>query len=145
MGQIKFPLRLLITGGRTWNDSILIRKVLETIEPKNIKILINGGAAGADTIAATIAREMEIKVKTFKADWKKWGKKAGPLRNLEMVEKARPTFCLGFHREISKSKGTLHMLGLCEKKKIPFALLASHDDLVNPCFELKQIIHKKNE
>jgi hypothetical protein len=50
--------------------------------------IVSGGAIGVDTIAERYAFEHDIPVKRFNAKWKELGKKAGIIRDREMVEYA---------------------------------------------------------
>lgn len=51
-------------------------------------IIISGGAKGVDTLAERFAKELNLQNDIYKADWGKYGKSAGPKRNLEMVKNA---------------------------------------------------------
>jgi hypothetical protein len=57
--------------------------------------VMTGGAQGADTLAHQTAVEMGYAVEIFKADWDKYGKRAGPDRNQRMVN-AGADLCLAF-------------------------------------------------
>ena len=63
----------------------LIYKVLDTI-PISITHIINGGAAGADSIAGLWALDRGILVDSKRPDWRKHGKAAGIIHNAEMLE-----------------------------------------------------------
>lgn len=82
---------ICICGGRTFvpkeDDKIWLIKTLEGLKNKYIDIVIvEGGARGADQFGKTIALELQIPVKTFKADWNTYGKSAGFKRNSEMIK-----------------------------------------------------------
>jgi predicted Rossmann-fold nucleotide-binding protein len=70
----------------------------------NVNEIISGGCAGADTFGAHFAADNDIEVKVFKADWKKYGKAAGPIRNLAMAKYA--DICILFFG----GSGTINML-----------------------------------
>jgi len=55
------------------------------IEPEEI---VSGGAGGVDKSGEYAAKISLRKVKIFKADWDKYGKSAGPIRNKQMAEYA---------------------------------------------------------
>lgn len=89
-------MRILVTGSRRWTDTKLIHEVLEpwfTSHPD--AVLVHGAAVGADTIAKNIWVSFGGKVEPHRADWSKYGKAAGPIRNREMVE-AGADVCLAF-------------------------------------------------
>ncbi len=48
-------------------------------------VIISGGASGADALAENYARENGIVLQVFAAEWKKFGKSAGPMRNTLIV------------------------------------------------------------
>jgi hypothetical protein len=47
-------------------------------------VIISGGAKGADSLGERYAQERGLEVKVFRADWDKYGKRAGILRNTKM-------------------------------------------------------------
>lgn len=80
-------LAVAVTGSRRWTDRLAITSALEALEPF-LAVVIEGGAPGADRIAgqwAAQARYRGIGWVRFPADWKTYGKAAGPRRNAEMV------------------------------------------------------------
>ena len=76
-------MKVAVIGGRTFNDYELVK---ETLTKLDITLLISGGAKGADTLGERYAKERGYDVKLFPADWKTYGRKAGPIRNLQMAE-----------------------------------------------------------
>lgn len=68
-------------------------KILE--EFKNI-IIIHGAAKGADSLASTWAKRNKIEQLSFPANWNAYGKAAGSLRNLQMLEEGKPDLVIGF-------------------------------------------------
>lgn len=75
---------LLVTGSRGWNDEVTIRNVLSNYNPEDT-LLVVGDAKGADSIATKLWKSFGGECKIFKPDWGKYGSKAGPLRNLDMI------------------------------------------------------------
>ncbi|KAB0575639.1 uncharacterized protein DUF2493 [Fusobacterium naviforme] len=55
---------------------------------ENIR-LVSGHARGADTFAEQYAAEKGIQIPVFPAEWKKYGRAAGPIRNRAMLEYAK--------------------------------------------------------
>ena len=126
-------MRVLICGDRNWTDSKLIKETIEEITKSlYINYIIEGEAWGADKLGAKVAQELGIKVIKYPADWKKYGKAAGSIRNRQMLEEGCPTVVLAFHDYIHKSKGTLHMMKIAMEKKVTVRLI-SHDtkDIIN--------------
>lgn len=50
--------------------------------------IIHGGASGADLMAGVVGKVLGIPVETFPAEWDKFGKSAGPIRNQHMAKLA---------------------------------------------------------
>lgn len=112
--------RVLITGSRTWENERLIKAALADAEANNHwgfpMVLIHGTAAGADTIAAMAAEELGWRIEAHPADWKTHGKRAGFVRNAEMVA-SRADLCLAFIKD--NSKGATMCAELAERAGIP--------------------------
>lgn len=77
-------------------------------------VIIHGAARGADTLGKFVAERIGLKVindgKGFPADWKRYGKGAGPIRNQQMIDEGKPDLILAFHENISESRGTKDMV-----------------------------------
>jgi len=78
-------MRVAVIGSRTFNDYDEVKGVLSTLK---ITLLISGGAKGADSLGEKYAKENNIETKIFYPDWNKHGKKAGFLRNSDIVNEA---------------------------------------------------------
>lgn len=48
--------------------------------------IVSGGAAGIDTMAEMFAERYEIEMKVFPANWRVYGRAAGPKRNSSIVD-----------------------------------------------------------
>jgi hypothetical protein len=108
--------RLLITGSRDWtDDDDTIRHALAMRYQPDI-VLVQGGARGADTIAAVIWRVFGGEVETHRADWDQHGNGAGHIRNKLMVDLGADE-CLAFIR--NQSAGATGCAALAEKAGIP--------------------------
>lgn len=83
----------------------------KSLEP----VLIHGTAAGADQMAATIWIELGGTVEPHPADWDKYGRRAGFVRNAEMVQ-AGPDLCIAFIR--AESRGATMCAKLAERAEI---------------------------
>jgi len=90
-------MRLLVTGGRDYWDEIELFNTLDEIaEYRDISVVIHGNAAGADTLAGTWARDRGIPVISVPADWQRYGRQAGPIRNRLMLEQCKPDLVVAF-------------------------------------------------
>jgi hypothetical protein len=74
--------------------------------------IIEGGATGADTIAKSIAEFYGFKVNEYRANWNKYGRAAGPIRNQEMLDKEEPGIVVAFmkYSNAESSRGTKDMI-----------------------------------
>ena len=98
-------MKLAIVGGRDYADYENFKKIITDycIElGQQPTYIISGGAKGVDTMAETYAKENNIPTIIFKPDWNKHGKKAGILRNTDIIEAATHVLAL----PTSKSIGT---------------------------------------
>lgn len=86
-------MKVLVCGGRKYTDAETIDKVLSTLD---ITILAHGGATGADSLAGEWAHRNHIPCNVFSADWRKYGKGAGPERNQRMLDQFKPDLVLAF-------------------------------------------------
>jgi len=79
-------MKLIIAGGRDYRFTPNDIEQLNSL--KNITEVVSGGAKGADSEGEQWATEQGIPLKIFKADWKQYGRGAGPKRNQAMAEYA---------------------------------------------------------
>lgn len=80
----KVKYKWIVAGSRTFQNYSLLCKELDKIK-EQIGEIVCGEARGADTLGCTYAYDNDIKVKEFPADWERYGKSAGFIRNDEMA------------------------------------------------------------
>lgn len=83
-------------------------QIVMGIGRKKNTTLISGFAKGADRIPCLMHEYFPKDYKdliTFPAKWREHGKKAGPIRNAQMITEGHPTFAIGF----PGGSGTAHM------------------------------------
>lgn len=98
--------KVLVCGSRLWRDSDLVYRHLDRLgQQHGPLIVIHGGATGADTAAACWGRDRAARVLCYEADWSRYGPRAGPIRNSEMLEE-RPDQVLAFTKDLGRSRGT---------------------------------------
>lgn len=79
-------MKLLVCGGRDYGNRELVFATMDRIEKqRGIKIVIEGGANGADSLARDWARKRGVLCATVPAVWAKRGRAAGPIRNAAML------------------------------------------------------------
>lgn len=108
--------RLIVAGGRDFNDRELLASQLIKLASEDLKdravSIVSGLARGADSLAFDFARHYDITVYKFPANWEKFGKSAGYRRNVEMADFSQGL--LAFWD--GKSRGTKHMIDIAESK-----------------------------
>ncbi len=108
-------MKVLVCGGRDFNDKEFLFRTLDRLHIQyNFQIVIQGEAKGADLLAREWAESRAISCWCFPADWEKNGRRAGPLRNIEMLEKGQPDLVVAF----PGGKGTDHMKKIAEKAEV---------------------------
>lgn len=108
--------RLLVCGDRYWDDFKAVKREIKRRMPD---LVIEGEADGADSMARLAAEELGIPVQKFPAQWSKFGRAAGPIRNTQMLVEGQPTEVIAFHPNIASSKGTKNMVNQARKRNIP--------------------------
>ena len=92
-------MRVLVCGGRNYGDIQKLYEVLDAIRnraPHDAMVVIQGGATGADYLARQWAMDRCVPYENYPADWKKYGRSAGPLRNDRMIAVGRPDLVVAF-------------------------------------------------
>jgi hypothetical protein len=90
-------VKVLVCGGRDFADKEWLVAELDHLHhASKITLLVNGGAPGADTLASNWAITRGIAVSVYRADWEKYGRAAGPIRNQEMLDSEKPDAVLAF-------------------------------------------------
>lgn len=80
-------MKVLVCGGRDYRNAAHVWRTLDQIhEQQQIKALMQGGAPGADRFARDwAATKPSIARYVCHAEWEKYGRAAGPIRNARML------------------------------------------------------------
>lgn len=108
-------MKVLVCGSRDWLDEKSIHNELSKLS-KDVIIIHGGCPAGADKIADDYCKINNLKTIIYLANWKTYGRSAGPIRNKEMIEKESPDLVLAFLK--NNSKGTKNTITLAELNNI---------------------------
>lgn len=128
--------RIVVTGDREWTDRAAIVAWADRIGLGPGDVVIAGGARGADTLAADVARTCSADVIEEPAAWTVHDVEgrtavpchhppsttcpaAGPRRNQKMLDVHRPTECVWFHDDLGASRGTRDMVRRARRAGLP--------------------------
>nr|QBK87633.1 MAG: DNA recombination-mediator protein A [Marseillevirus LCMAC201] len=109
-------MKILIAGSRNYTNRKKIHKVISALSQDTV--VVHGDCRGADKIAASVATKLQLTVECYPADWKQYGKAAGPIRNQQMLDDNNIEKAIIFHECLEESKGTKDMLSRLKKKGI---------------------------
>lgn len=125
--------RVLVTGDRNWTDHRYLVAVLDQLHAEDpISVLIEGCAGGADRMAGRHAPgevpgttdpgwawARDVPGLHFPADWDKYHRAAGPIRNSQQLKEGMPDLVVAFHHDLSQSKGTADMVRKARAAGVP--------------------------
>ena len=116
--------RVIIAGSREFNDYEIAEKAISEAF-RSIAItgpvrIVSGHCRGVDILGEKYADKYGLELSIFPADWKRYGKRAGFIRNSEMAEFASAD---GSNADLiafwdGRSRGTKMMIDIAKKKGI---------------------------
>lgn len=106
-------IKILVCGGRDYDDQDSLTRSLSKIcaergywnDGHPNCMIISGLARGADTLALYWAKDLVLPTMQFPANWDKYGKSAGAIRNTQMLKVGQPDLVVAF----PGGRGTDHM------------------------------------
>ena len=112
-------LKVIIAGGRDFTNTqyaadSLVKLVEENMLPDTFTI-ISGNARGADKVGEYLAELRDLPLEIYPANWDKYDKSAGYIRNKQMADVA--DVLVAFWD--SKSRGTMHMINTMKQQHKP--------------------------
>lgn len=136
VGYFKEPTKILVCGGRWYGRSKddedpqdpdvqarvekeihnfmqVMDDICERFNHTDI-VIVQGGAKGADFLGKRYAEWKKFEVEEYKANWGQYGKRAGIIRNQQMLEEADPQLVIAF----PGGNGTEHMVKISEESGI---------------------------
>ena len=128
-----------VTGGRNYKDKLWVFHIMDYVYRNTEDMfLIVGDAAGVDEFCRAWAKYRCIPHEIFEANWTKYGRSAGPLRNKAMRDSGIELL-IAFEGGI----GTKNMVQLCKEKKIRILTPPNRSMITNP--EEPKESSKKND
>lgn len=107
---------VIIAGSRDFNDYELVcAKCAAFFAHRTPTSIVCGEARGADTLGRRWAVEHGIRVDSYPADWDRFGKRAGFIRNEQMAMNADALIAFWDGR----SRGTKHMIDIAQQRGLP--------------------------
>jgi hypothetical protein len=107
-------MRVIVCGGRDYKDRAHLWAWLDKFHALHrITELIEGGARGADTLAREWGHLNNVLTTTVVANWARYGRRAGPIRNQTMLD-MRPDAVIAF----PGNQGTAHMTSIARRQGV---------------------------
>lgn len=105
-------MKLIVAGPRDYFDAAKFNTALDNFvaEHGDPDMLIQGGARGVDSLAAQWAALHDIPMVAVDADWNQYGRRAGPMRNIEMSKIGDTLFAVDH-----QTRGTQNMIRTARK------------------------------
>lgn len=120
-------MKIIVAGSRSINDKEMVFKILKRITNRYTDVeLVSGCAKGPDNLAIEFAENNDVIVHKFPADWDKYGKRAGYLRNEDMAKFS--DVLVAFWD--GESKGTKHMISLAIKYRLKVKIIDINGDVI---------------
>ena len=106
-------MKVIIAGGRDFTDAKLAYSCIrEHVSPNDT--IISGHARGADEIGERYAHDNSLPLEIYPADWNRYGRSAGYIRNAVMAEAADKLIAFWDGR----SRGTKNMIETAKKQSL---------------------------
>lgn len=126
--------RILVTGSREYEDyASVLQAIKDAITAMPVPgdalpsvTVVHGGYGGADTLADRAARALGLFVEAHPADWGRYGKRAGYIRNAAMV-RLGADICLAFYVPGAENRGTSMCANLAATAGIPVTKVGRND------------------
>ena len=115
-------MKVIIAGSRNINNIALVEaacfKAMQRWRKHGVGFYITevvcGEARGVDSLGKELAKKAGIPIKSFPADWDKYGKQAGYIRNAAMTKYAEALIAIWD----GQSRGTKMMIDLAKRAKL---------------------------
>lgn len=116
---------MIVAGGRDYSNQNVVNyyidRVKDVCDSRGLNlVIVCGMATGADTLGRNYAISNGLEVLEFPADWNKYGKSAGYIRNKEMGNVADSAIVFWDGR----SKGSKLMIDIMHELKKPVVAIS---------------------
>lgn len=113
-------MKVVVAGSRSITDYVLVEQAISS-SGLVVTEIVSGGARGVDNLGEQYANSNDVNLKIFKADWSRYGKAAGPIRNGQMADYADAAVIVWD----GKSSGTKNMIEQMKKRGKPVHVVMS--------------------
>lgn len=114
--------KVLVAGCRGYTDYQEAKEFIDDVLTESLKehdiIILSGGCRGADSLGERYADENGLPIEIHPADWRRYGRAAGPKRNKEMADACDVVICFWD----GETKGTGGLISYAKKIKRPIFL-----------------------
>lgn len=109
--------RVVVCGSRNVTSLLVRGQIYDRLKllPRG-SCVMHGDARGVDRMAGELADVLDFFVEAYAADWEQYGKRAGIVRNLEMLGQ-NPELVIAYWD--GESRGTGHMIAAAREREIP--------------------------
>ena len=118
----KPTVKVGIVGSRSITSSEYVFSVLDfylaRLLEENEVVIVSGGAVGIDSLGAQWAELRKLKTEIYLPDWQTHGKKAGFLRNQQIIDNSDYLIAI-----TTGSNGTADSIKRAVKKNIPIKII----------------------
>ena len=114
--------RIVIAGCRNYTNYEEAKKFILSCINEYSKtasiVILSGTCKGADLLGEKFAKEQNLPIRYYPAEWKRFGKAAGPIRNKKMINDCHEVICFWD----KKSYGTASLIRYAKAAKIPIRI-----------------------
>jgi YspA, cpYpsA-related SLOG family len=106
-------VKVLVCGSREWLSQAAIERELSKLPEESI--IVHGACRGADNIAGFVGKALGFEVRPYPAQWGRYGRGAGPVRNQQMLDEEHLPdepidVVMAFHGDQGLGVGTVDMV-----------------------------------
>lgn len=107
-------MKILVCGGRFYRDNAVLCATLDNAHAtRPVTAIMHGCSEGADVRAGLWALGKGIPVEEYPALWHKYGNRAGPMRNRQMLDEGKPDLVIAF----PGGRGTADMVRQARRRR----------------------------
>jgi hypothetical protein len=118
-------MKVIVCGGRTFLNYDAFERFMDMINAIwRVSLVIHGGQRGADAMAKHWANQHHIDDRPFRADWDRYRRAAGPIRNKQMLDEGKPELVIAF----PGGRGTANMRTQAQRAGVTVLNLANQNE-----------------